>query len=300
MEAYRAKRPEVPVSWLAHALSLSRKCLTAAGAGKETKPDKGDNDLVRKITLALHEFPCYGYRRVTPHLQRQGTWVNKKRIQRLMHEHGLAQKRKKRFTKTTDSRHRLRTYPNLIKDVVPDHPGHVWAADITYVRLEKGFCYVALIVDTFTRKVVGWAVDTHMEVSLVLDALEMALATGAPKYHHSDRGGQYCAREYVDLLTKHKVEISMADAGMSVDNPHAESLNRTLKVEEVYLKEYRTVDDARREIKYFIEVVYNTKRLHSSIGYVPPEEFEAAWHAAHDDERTSILHQDASAVSLQA
>lgn len=296
METYRIRKPETPVSWLAEALGLSRKCLNTTTATEEQRPKAGDAELVQEITLVLHDFPCYGYRRVTPALQRSGTHANKKRIQRIMHEHGLAQKRRRRFIKTTDSRHQLPTYPNLVSEITPSHPCHVWAADITYVRLEKGFCYVALIVDTFTRKVVGWAVDTHMEVSLVMEALRMALEGGVPDYHHSDRGGQYCANEYVELLRKHKVRISMADAGMSVDNPYAESLNRTLKVEEVYLKEYHTVEDARREIKHFIEVVYNTKRLHSSIGYIPPVEFETAWYA----ERASSLRTQEGAVLLKA
>jgi putative transposase len=238
---------------------------------------------------------------VTPALKRHGTHVNKKRVQRVMREHGLAQKRRKRFTKTTDSRHRLPTYPNLVSGITPSYPCQVWASDITYVRLAQGFCYVALIVDTFTRKVVGWAVDTHMETSLVMEALTMALAHGAPAYHHSDRGGQYCAHEYIAQLTEHGVQISMADAGMSVDNPYAESLNRTLKVEEVYLKEYHTINDARSALSHFIEVVYNTKRLHSSIGYVPPAEFEAAWYAKRDAmEEAPTLRTSESAVSLMA
>lgn len=240
-----------------------------------------DDDLIAHIICILHDFPCYGYRRVTPALKRRGIVVNKKRVQRVMHERGLSQKRKRSFTKTTDSTHSLRTYPNLVSTIIPDHPCHVWAADITYVRLEKGFCYVALIVDTFTRKVVGWAVETHMEVGLVLSALSMALKEGAPEYHHSDRGGQYCAHEYIELLMTHGTKISMADAGMSVDNPYAESLNKSVKQEEVYLKEYRTVEDARKSIGHFIESVYNTTRLHSSIGYVPPVEFEATWYASH-------------------
>lgn len=296
METYREKEPNAKMSWLAEAVGLSRKCLGATVAIEETKTKDSDDTLVEEILLILHDFPCYGYRRVTPALKRGGIHVNKKRIQRIMHEHGLSQKRRRRFTKTTDSRHGLTTYPNVVSGIVPDHPCHVWAADITYVRLEKGFSYVALIVDTFTRKVVGWAVDTHMEASLVLEALRMALEGGVPDYHHSDRGGQYCAKEYVERLTSCGVQISMADVGMSVDNPYAESLNRTLKVEEVYLKEYRTIEDARREIKHFIEVVYNTKRLHSSIGYVPPVEFEATWCAVH----SSTLHSKEYAVLLEA
>ena len=300
METYKTTHPKTPVSWLAQAIGLSRKCLTATVTPEESRSKDRDNALAQEIVAILHDFPYYGYRRVTPALQRSGTHVNKKRVGRIMHERGLMQKRRRRFTKTTDSRHRLPTYPNLVSTIVPSHPCHVWAADITYVRLERGFCYVALIVDTFTRKVVGWAVDTHMEVSLVMTALIRALEGGAPTYHHSDRGGQYCAKEYIELLTKHGVQISMADVGMSVDNPYAESLNRTVKVEEVYLKEYHTVVDARTSIGRFIEDVYNTKRLHSSIGYVPPAEFETAWYATHRTVDDDHLHVARNELSLSA
>ncbi len=304
METYRQARiirgkPDVPTSWLAEAIGLSRKMLGRTEPPRESERRKGDADLKEKIVCILHDFPCYGYRRVTPALKRAGTQVNKKRVARVMKENGLAQKQRRRFTKTTDSTHRLPTYPNLVRDIVPGRPRHVWAADITYVRLAVGFCYVALIIDTFTRKVAGWAVETHMETSLVMHALTMALAKGAPEFHHSDRGGQYCAREYVELLSSRGVKIIMADAGLSVDNPYAESLNRTLKVEEVYLKEYHAVEDARASIKCFIEDVYNTKRLHSSLGYVPPEEFEERWLNEHVAPRVR-LRSDEHVVSLSA
>jgi putative transposase len=197
-----------------------------------------------------------------------------------MKKYGLEQKKKKRFTKTTNSHHALRTFPNRIAGITALYPHHIWASDITYVRLERGFCYAALIIDLFTRKVVGWAVENHMEKELVLYALESALQKGIPSFHHSDRGGQYCSKEYVQRLKTLGVTISMADPGMSVDNPFAESMNKTLKTEEVYLREYCDVDEARMSIGDFLENVYNTKRLHSSLGYVPPMEFERNWHEA--------------------
>jgi len=306
METYQAEQTEAgekkaPISWLAEAVGLSRKCLGVTTSTEKNEPRLGDNSLKERIVAVLSVFPRYGYRRVTAHLRRTGDTINKKRIQRVMRACGLVQKRKKRTIKTTDSTHRLTTFPNLIKDIVPNHPFHVLAADITYVRLEHGFCYVAMVIDIFTRKVVGWAVDTHMETSLVMTALNMSLTHGTPDYHHSDRGAQYCSHEYVDTLTKRGTQISMADVGMSVDNPYAESMNKTLKQEEVYLKEYRTVDDARHSISTFIDNVYNKKRLHSSIGYVPPEEFEQAWFAKQSDvEPSGPLQTNLQLVSLSA
>lgn len=256
------------------AIGLSPKCFIEKDETENKEEDKTWKD---RIETVLFKYPYYGYIRVTEELKRKGFAVNRKRIARIMKEGGLAQKRRKCFTKTTDSRHLLPVYPNLVKDIVADHPKHIWVADITYVRLAKGFCYVAVILDVFTKKVVGWSVELHMETSLVVDALLLALEGGAPEYHHSDRGGQYCSYDYTNLLKENGIKISMADTGVSVDNPYAESFNRTLKVEEVYLADYETIIDAKESIKCFIEVVYNKKRLHSSLGYKPPEEFEEEW-----------------------
>lgn len=278
IDNWRKEHEEAKPSWLAEAIGLSRKLLgRTEETGKDAELSESDAALKEKITDILFDFPYYGHRRVAAQFKRSGVCVNKKRIQRVMKATGLAQKRRRRFVKTTDSRHKLPTYPNLVKVIVPAYPKHIWVGDITYVRLEKGFCYVAILLDIFTRKVVGWAIAEHMEASLCIKALTLALEGGAPEFHHSDRGGQYCSVEYIQILTEHGVQISMADTGISVDNPYAESFNRTLKVEEVYLKEYRTFDDAEASIKQFIEDVYNTKRLHSSIGYKPPEEFEREW-----------------------
>lgn len=255
------------------AIGLSPKCF------KEKNEAEKEEDKIWKerIESALADFPYYGNVRVTKELHRRGYSVNKKRIARIMKENGLAQKRRKRMVKTTNSRHNLLIYPNLVKDIAANSPHRIWVADITYVRLAKGFCYVAVILDVFTKKVVGWSVELHMETSLVIDALKLALLGGTPEYHHSDRGGQYCSYEYTNLLKESGVKISMADTGVSVDNPYAESFNRTLKVEEVYLADYDTIIDAKESIKRFIEEMYNKKRLHSSLGYKPPEEFEEEW-----------------------
>lgn len=256
------------------AIGLSPKCFIEKDEGEKREEDKIWKD---RIETVLWSYPYYGNVRVTEELKRNGYAVNKKRIARIMQESGLAQKRRKCWTKTTDSRHLLPVYPNLVKEIIANHPEHIWVADITYVRLAKGFCYVAIILDVFTKKVVGWSVELHMETSLVIDALNLALCGGAPAYHHSDRGGQYCSYEYTNLLKENGVKISMADTGVSVDNPYAESFNRTLKVEEVYLADYDMITDAKESLKQFIETVYNKKRLHSSLGYKPPEEFEEEW-----------------------
>lgn len=263
-----------PLSWYLEAISLSPKCFKEKGEAENSEEDKVWKERIESV---LADFPYYGNVRVTEELKRKGYAVNKKRIERIMRETGLAQKRRKHTVKTTNSRHKLQIYPNLVKDIVANHPKHIWVGDITYVRLAKGFCYVAAILDIFTRKIVGWSVELHMETSLIVSALNLALLGGAPEYHHSDRGGQYCSHEYANLLKENGVKISMADTGVSVDNPYAESFNRTLKVEEVYLSDYETIDDARDSIKCFIEEMYNKKRLHSSLGYKPPEEFEAEW-----------------------
>lgn len=253
--------------------------MSPKGYLEKDEPESKEEDKIWKerIEAVLVDFPYYGSVRVAKELNRRGYSVNKKRIARIMKETGLAQKRRRSWTKTTNSRHLLPVYPNLVKDIIADHPKHIWVADITYVRLAKGFCYVAIILDVFTKKIVGWSVELHMETSLVIEALELAFEGGAPEYHHSDRGGQYCSYEYTNLLKTNGVKVSMADTGVSVDNPYAESWNRTFKVEEVYLADYETIDDAKESMKHFIEVVYNKKRLHSSIGYKPPEEFEEEW-----------------------
>lgn len=236
----------------------------------------------------LVDFPYYGHRRAAKELKRRGHAINKKHVQRIMQRYHLVQKRRRSGMKTTNSRHALPTYPNLVKDLVISYPDHLWVADITYVRLPNGkFCYLATILDVFTRRPRGWSLADHMREELVLDALMSALKKhDAPEYFHSDRGGQYCGDRHTRLLKKHGVQISMAATGVSVDNPFAESFFRTIKVEEVYLSDYRDIADARRHIAQFIDIVYTTKRLHSSIGYLTPEEFEDAWRKQHAKGRT--------------
>lgn len=270
-------------------LSLERRCRIAGVSPsafygrRHGHPEVSQDDaLLEQIRVVLTEFPAYGYRRVTKELHRRGHAVNKKCIQRLMHLHHLQRKQRRRFMRTTDSMHSLPVYPNLMSGMRLARPNHVWAADITYVRLLHGFVYVAVILDLFSRKVIGWALSGSLQAQLALDALGNALQTRPVKpglVHHSDRGVQYASDQYVSLLRKHGIQISMSRKGNPYDNATVESFMKTLKTEEVYLNEYDNEIDARMNIGRFIETMYNHKRLHSSLGYCSPDEFEAFYHS---------------------
>ncbi len=228
-------------------------------------------------------FPGYGYRRVTKQLQRDGWDVNHKRVLRVMHQESLLCQLQRRFVVTTDSQHGLRRYPNLVADLVVAHPDQVWQADITYIRLPTAFVYLAAILDAYSRRCVGWALSRSIDTQLTLAALEMALTARQPGpglIHHSDQGVQYASTAYVARLEGVGADISMAAVGDPYENAKTESFFKTLKYEEVYLKEYRTFAEAEANLETFIEDVYNQKRLHSSLGYRPPVEFEAAYAAA--------------------
>jgi len=247
-------------------------------------------DLIGRIETIVLAFPGYGYRRVTAHLQRDGIIINHKRVLSVMRKESLLCKNAKRWTKTTDSEHGLRVYPNLIKDLEITGLNQVFQADITYVRLPKGFCYAAAVLDACSRRVVGFAVSLDIDAKLVLEALNMALTDRRPQsgfIHHSDRGVQYACREYVNRLQEAGARISMSAKGAPRENAKAESFFKTLKAEEVYLQEYQSFDEARREITRFIEDVYNQKRLHSALGYCPPVEFESQLETNHAAECVS-------------
>ena len=224
------------------------------------------------------EFPGYGYRRVTKALQRAGWTVNHKRVLRIMREEALLCQLKRRWVPTTDSRHGLTTYPNLLLlQTEVSQLNQVWVADITYIRLPRSFAYLAAILDAYSRKVIGWALSRWIDTALTLQALDQALATRPVEsglIHHSDRGVQYASSAYVEQLQEHGIQISMAARGNPYENAQAEAFFKTLKSEEVYLKEYRDIADAEQHLERFIEDVYNTKRLHSALGYRPPAEFE--------------------------
>ncbi len=231
-----------------------------------------------EIERICQEYRGYGYRRVTRELHRRGHQVNHKRILALMRKGNLLCRPKRRFIRTTDSRHGYPIYPNLTHAMTVTGPNQLWVADLTYIRLVKGFAYLAAIVDVFSRRAIGWALSSHIDTKLALGALQMALRTRSIRLglvHHSDQGVQYASSEYVALLVSKNITISMSRKGNPYDNALAESFIKTLKVEEVYLNEYETLLDARTNIEHFIDKVYNHKRLHSSLAYKPPVEFEA-------------------------
>jgi len=241
----------------------------------EPAPDTDLRDEIEAITL---EFAGYGYRRVTAELARRGFIANHKRVLRIMSEEHLLCQIRKGFVTTTDSSHGLAIYPSLARDLVLSGIDQLWVADITYIRLLREFVYLAVILDAFSRKVVGWHLSQRIDTKLCLAALEMALSTRKPTaglVHHSDRGVQYASGEYIALLNEHGITVSMSRSGNPYDNAKAESFFKTLKAEEVYLFEYETFGEANMRIPHFIEDVYNQKRLHSSLGYLPPSEFEA-------------------------
>jgi len=237
-------------------------------------PDMELRSVVQKIALSQ---PSYGYRRVQAELQRRGQRVNHKRVRRLMREDNLLCLRRRSFVRTTDSRHGFTVYPNLAREMVLTDINQLWVADITYIRLSSEFVYLAVILDAYSRRVIGWELGRTLAAELALGALRQALKGRcfAPGLvHHSDRGVQYASGDYTQLLRDHQIRISMSRRGNPYDNAQAESFMKTLKYEEVYRSDYRDQRDVRSSIGHFLEKVYNQKRLHSALGYLPPAEFE--------------------------
>ena len=232
-------------------------------------------DQMQKVAL---ESPAYGYRRITSELQQRGFAVNHKRVLRMMREDNLLCVRRRGFVVvTTDSRHTLPIYPNLAREIKPTAINQLWVADITYIRLRTEFVYLAVVLDAFSRRVIGWALGRTLQAELTMTALRMALIERQPKpglVHHSDRGVQYASQDYTEMLKQHSATISMSRKGNPYDNAKAESFMKTLKSEEVYRNEYRDFHEAHAGIGEFLERVYNQKRLHSALGYLPPAEFE--------------------------
>jgi putative transposase len=246
-------------------------------------------DEIQKIAL---EWPAYGSRRITAELKRRGRTVNRKRVQRLMRQDNLLCLRKRKFVVTTDSDHGLRVYPNLVRQMTLTGIDQLWRADITYVRLEVEFVYLAVILDAYSRRVIGWELDGTLEDSLTLAALRMALSrrTVTPELvHHSDRGVQYASGDYTQLLQDHQIRISMSRKANPWDNAACESFMKTLKSEEVYRTEYRDQADARLRIGQFLERVYNERRLHSALDYRSPVEFERELRTAQKKEAAARL-----------
>ena len=251
--------------------------VSRSGYYYKPKGDKSkDAILLERIREVATEFPSYGYRRVTAQLRRQGIMVNRKRVYRIMRAGGILCTIRRRYRVTTNSNHSLVKYPNLIANLIPVRTDELWHSDITYIRLEVSFAYLAAIIDGFSRKVIGYALGRTLCSTLTIAALTDAIRSRdtTSLTHHSDQGFQYCSREYVKILKDSGIAISMSGKANPYDNAKMESFFRTLKVEEVYMSEYRTFEDVLNSIPYFIEEVYNSKRLHSSLGYMPPEEFE--------------------------
>jgi putative transposase len=265
-------------------LSLAQMCV-ALGVSridyyrrpKEVAGSDDDLALREKIQAVALEMSAYGYRRVTAELRRRGEVANHKRVLRLMREDNLLCLRKRKFIHTTDSNHSMAIYPNLAGEMRLSGVDQLWVSDITYIRLQREFIYLAVILDAYSRRCIGWALGQSLQSSLAVGALRMALLSRPVEpglVHHSDRGVQYASREYTNILKENAILISMSRRANPYDNAKAESFMKTLKMEEVYLYEYENLGEARSRIGYFLEDVYNEKRLHSALGYVPPAEFE--------------------------
>jgi transposase InsO family protein len=237
-------------------------------------PDLDLRDEMQQIAV---EFPYYGWRRMQKELKDRGWVVNHKRVRRMMREDNLLCLRRRKFVLTTDSHHDRPVYPNLAGEMKVTGLNQLWVADITYIRLELEFVYLAVVLDAFSRRVIGWALDRSLEAELAVAALRMALRERQPTtalVHHSDRGVQYACSDYTDLLKEHQVRISMSRKGNPYDNATCESFMKTLKYDEVHRQEYRGLNEARSSIERFLEKVYNQKRLHSALGYCSPVKFE--------------------------
>lgn len=270
--------PTLSVRQLCTLFGVSRSWfITRPDAPTQAQRDAALRDAIEAIVLA---YPGYGYRRVTAQLHRDGWTVNHKRVLRVMRQEALLCELQRRWTPTTDSHHSLQTYPNLLGGQLLTHANQAWVADITYIRLPTTFVYLACVLDAWSRRCVGWRLSRTIDTQLTLAALNHAIETRQPTsglIHHSDRGVQYASAAYVERLESISALVSMSAKGNPYDNAKAESFFKTLKREEVYLKEYETYADAEANVANFIDAVYNEKRLHSSLGYLSPIEYESLY-----------------------
>jgi transposase InsO family protein len=275
-----AERPtaERALRSLGEAVGLSRSTLRRRLQASSSQVSTSDEmELRGKIQSVALEMRSYGYRPITEELHRRGVIVNHKRVLRLLRADNLLCLRQRAFVTTTDSNHKLTVYPNLARELVLSNINQLWVADITYIRLRREFIYLAVLLDAFSRRCIGWALSRAIDTQLALGALRMALRTRTfhpGLMHHSDQGVQYASYEYVALLHQHEIQVSMSRTGNPYDNAKAERFMRTLKYEEVYMNDYETLAEVRTSVRHFIEEVYNRKRLHSALAYVPPAEFE--------------------------
>jgi len=284
MDLLREQQKERPTAErspakLGEAVGLARSTIFRQLHAPIASSSTNEVELRGQIQSIALEMRSYGYRPITKELHRRGVKANHKRVLRLLREDNLLCLQRQAFVRTTDSNHALTVYPNLARGLALSNINQLWVADITYIRLRREFVYLAVILDAYSRRCIGWALSRHIDTQLALTALRMALQTRTIQpglMHHSDRGVQYAADDYVALLQAHKIKISMSRTGNPYDNAKAERFMRTLKYEEVYMNDYETLAEVLASVQHFIEAVYNRKRLHSAIGYQPPAEFEAS------------------------
>jgi transposase InsO family protein len=258
-----------PVNYLCQWLDCPRSSYYAQ------PKDKDETRWLESMEQILLRFPFYGYRKLHQALLRQGIVVGQHRVRRLLRQLGVTRSVGKVRVQTTDSHHPHPRYPNRIKGLKLTRPDQVWVADITYIRLGRRFLYLAVILDAFTRSVRGWALSRSLEQQLTLDALERALAKGIPFIFHSDQGSQYAAWQHTERLLSLGVHISMSDKASPTQNGLVERFMRTVKEEHVDYSEYQDFEDAEKQLKHWLEVVYMTERIHEALDYLTPAEFEA-------------------------
>lgn len=286
MEELRAQVKERPTAEralksLGEAVGLSRSTINRQlrAAPKTTKPAQASERRVQIQQMAL-ELRTAGYRPITEELHRRQKIINHKVVLRVLREEHLLYQRPRAFVATTDSRHHFPVFPNLARELILTNINQLWVGDITYLRLGQAFVYLAVLLDAFSRRCIGWALARYLDARLPLAALQMALQTrsftAGQLTHHSDRGVQYACKDYIQVLQQKEIIISMSRIGNPYDNAIAERFMRTLKYEEIYLNDYDTFAEVLRSVEHFLGVVYNQQRLHSALGYLPPAEFEAS------------------------